>query len=317
MRRAVSCAAPFSLAIALSLMLPAGAEARLLTYIASTGNDDAACTRRAPCRTLQRGVDAATPGGEVHILDPGPYRNQVLIEKSVTISAAGASATLVAPGAIVIDNPTASVVLRRLVLKGGNNRPVGIAVSAARSVDLVRCVVERFNGSGVVVRSEGTHTFVSNSTFRGNGDDGLSVTGLDADASVTVELSRFRNNGSDGLEVRNASAVVTGSTFLGNNEDGVDLARAKMVVLRSRASGNANGYKVGNGGHMTLESVAATRNSVGLRVGDGAAAYIANSAVTENQTGISNGGVTETRGNTIAGNGTNATGNPLTPDPGV
>ena len=58
-----------SLACPAVLLLSAAAEAAVTRFGASSGNDANACTRAAPCRTLQRGINVTPVGGELVVLD--------------------------------------------------------------------------------------------------------------------------------------------------------------------------------------------------------------------------------------------------------
>ncbi len=49
-------------------------------YVSPAGNDANACTSSAPCRTIQKGVNAVQPGGVVHIL-AGTYSESVSVSK--------------------------------------------------------------------------------------------------------------------------------------------------------------------------------------------------------------------------------------------
>ncbi|MEQ8717566.1 MAG: right-handed parallel beta-helix repeat-containing protein [Acidimicrobiales bacterium] len=68
---------------------------------------------------------------------------------------------------------------------------------------------------------------VSTSVFRNNGDDGLEVENDEDDIYLTVTASQFANNGDDGLYIdndyRDTMATLTASQFSGNGDDGADL----------------------------------------------------------------------------------------------
>src|SRR5688500_40669 len=109
--------AGMSLSIALGtvLLLSASVQAQAIRFIATDGLNTNDCTRAAPCRTLPRGIAATPDGAALQILDSGSFGNAATIDKSITISAVGVAATA---GAITIDAPGATVVLRGLLLTG-------------------------------------------------------------------------------------------------------------------------------------------------------------------------------------------------------
>lgn len=87
---------------ALFLLPAAGAHAAAPAfYLSPSGNDSAACSQSAPCRSFDRGYRVASPGSEV-ILAAGSYGSQSLsnlpvkatADKIVFHPAAGAAVTL-------------------------------------------------------------------------------------------------------------------------------------------------------------------------------------------------------------------------------
>jgi hypothetical protein len=144
----------------LAVLAAGTAQAHSVRYISSTGSDSSNCTRATPCLTLQRGIGRTAAGSELIILDSGDFGDGATIDKSITITAAGVSATL---GAGITINATAAVVvLRGLRLNGGGAGADGIEIvtGATAQVHVEDCEVQGFE-NGIV---------------SGNGANGIEVT---------------------------------------------------------------------------------------------------------------------------------------------
>src|SRR4051812_44970447 len=127
----------------LFLSTAAGAEIR---YVAATGKDANPCTLTAPCKTLQRGVDVTSGGGELHVLNSGTYGAATIV-RSLTLSG---DASVTIRGQITINAAAATVVLRGLNLNGAELGEVsGIDIRAAAAVQIENCEVERFGTHGI------------------------------------------------------------------------------------------------------------------------------------------------------------------------
>jgi hypothetical protein len=286
--------------------------AQAQSFISGTGKDTNICSRIAPCRTLQRGVNATSPGRELTILTSGEY-GRATIEKGMTILAEGVSANIrsFASGsaAITIDAPGQKVALKGLFLTGGHAGSIGVDIVAAAAVHIDDCVVERFGDTGIRMNSSaGTELFVSDTVSRYN------YYGLRAccgSSRLTVDNSRFENNGDYGLLVETGQGSVTRSLASDNAGIGIYLnaTGGSLNVTSATAANNFEGF-VPSVGQLTLSSVVASGNGrAGLFVAVGGTAIVTDSVFTNNDTGIFNFGELSTRGNNVlAGNTTSFNG---------
>ena len=292
------------------LMLSTGANAAEVRFVAADGDNSNACTRTAPCRTLQRGVNMTSNGGELIVLNSGDYGNSLTINRSITISADGVTATLVDPGNITIDGPDAVVVLRGLHLKGAGAPGVlaGILISAAAAVHIERCTIEGFN-NGVQLDGNETRLFVTDSIARNNNFTGLALAGNNQ-KTATIDNSRFENNGVNGVSVSRGRASITRSVASGNGGVGISLggdAVANVTWTTAAHNGDYGFALLAVGGQMTLESSVARGNGRGLYVAAGTA-RISRSVFTDNDIGIrvdSAGTLQRLQNNVLENNGTN------------
>jgi hypothetical protein len=298
--------------VALCLVASAPAEAQNVRFIRTNGNDANACTLTQPCRTLARGIQAAPVRGEVRLLDSGDFGVGVTIAKSLTVS--GNGNTLILSGVrsgeneavITVDDAAVRVVLRDLLLTGLGSELEGVLVSSAASMHVVGCEIERFRTDGLLAHPGAGEIFVTGSTFRNNGGNGISIFGSGT-TRVIVEGSRFENN-FDGASIADAQSSVTRSTFSGNEGSGLDIRRGAAGVAWSTAANNsAAGFLIDVDAQLE-SSVARGNGGAGLFVsGSGvpAIASISNMTVTDNGVGIQNFGTVRTRGNNrVFGNGT-------------
>ena len=275
------------------LAFSAAAEAQYITYVASNGNDANPCTVvTAPCKTLQKAVNAALANGTVRVLTP--LTSSVFINKNITISGDGA----IIIGQITIGGATAVVTLRGLALDGVGGYVNGIRIDSAAAVHIEDCTVERYTSSGIKLSATtATKLFVSNTVSRDNGGNGLEV--VDTNAQVTVEASLFENNPiSVGLYIQAAGANVIRSVASGNKY-GIYLEGGTANVTETTAAGNSShGFHVTGGAFATLTSSVARGNADnGLSVMPSASAVITDSVFTNNGVGITNRGTLYTYAN--------------------
>ena len=289
-------------------------------YVSITGDNANACTLAAPCRTLQRGINVTPVGGELRILDFGVSANNATVSKSMTIS--GNGNTIFLGTAIAIDAAAAVVTLRGLTLNGQGTVDNGISIVAAALVHIEHCVIHNFADIGIVAPASaaGVRLFVSDSTSRDNGEDGLNIVNAGA-SRLTVDNSRFDSNGDSGLVVSSGYATISRSTASGNGRNGIEGHQASVSVVSTMAVKNGfAGFYVHNAATMTVGSSLAHGNDFdGLAVFNGAIARISSSTFTQNRHGIRNFSTVETLGdNTVRGNTLiDLSGNALSPIGGI
>jgi hypothetical protein len=307
------------------------AEAESKSLFLSTGGTDGSttCSRSQPCRNLARAANVAAAGDTVHFLNSGLYGTGVVtIDKSLTISAMGVSATLNPPGgsnAIVINNPNATVFISGLTLQGGGGS-IGVAVQQAKSVTLQDSTIQNF-GNGIRVDAapvERLLFLLGGTRVRRNGGDGLIMTPPSSVAILAhVHRSAIEDNGGSGIGISGAAGdthvAITDSVIAGNSNTGLFLAGGgKVSVARTVVANNGlDGFFQTPNSLISLENVVVRGSGeAGLDVSPGAAAVVSNSTFTNNQVGVtvSGSGQVRTRGNnTIVGNATANVQGALTP----
>ncbi len=269
---------------------------------ARSGNDSNACDYvGSPCQTFAGAVIQLNPGGEVIVLDSGGY-GPVTITQSVTIEApAGVTAFIHPPSgdAVTVNAPGATVTLRGLTLNGGSGN--GVNAKAVGTLNVERCVVTGFAGTGVYMGTSG-HLNVAYTDAKGNFTGVAAVNNTSALVSVTIDHCHLDEN----LE---GYAVTTGAS-----------ASSVTTATYSTASNNTQwGWVFGAGtglgvDTLNLESCSGSQNGqyglLGLSANAASRVRFSNCTFANNvQYGLARfqSGLFESRGNnTVTGNGSGA-----------
>lgn len=301
MRLTASCVAP---GVVLMLVL-AAAPARALdpmTFVSTSGSDNNACTRAAPCASIQRATQQVMAGGQVSCLDTGPISGGT-ISKSVTVDCASGStldvfrnggAQFGAIGLTISGSAGNVVKIRNLRINGeGFNSanpggPIGIDVLAG-TLFIEHCDIENFIGAspahGIKVEpgsGSSVTLFVADSVIRRNGLDNsgggiiIQPSGTGA-ARVLIEHSRVENNtygifangmGSTGvIAVQIRDTEVSGNVFDGvSSFTTAGQATASVTVDRSSSVLNGGNGVLAQGapGYAILARSTVISNGVGL-----------------------------------------------------
>ena len=304
--------AAFAVGLALAGMLSAApAQAQnTRTFVSPTGNDAAACSLAAPCRTFAAAFALTNAGGEIAVLGTAGY-GTLTINKAISIvNGGGFEAGIAIPsggtGITVNAGTNDAVSLRGLSIDGAGVGQTGIQFNIGKSLTVENCVIRHMTGTGIFFQStSATSTLtVSNSLMADNGNIGILLLPT---GSVTAVFNRIEanNNGNTGIFVD------------GGNSAGTNTVNA--TVSDSVAAGNFDGFvSASQSGSaptsvMVFHSVAAN-NSTGVAVtGTGATLRLANSTVTGNTNGwtATTSGVVDSYGdNYIDGNVANETAPP-------
>jgi hypothetical protein len=303
-------------------LLAQAATAEAQIFISATGKDTNSCTRTAPCRTLQRGINATGVGRELTILTTGEY-GRATVNKGMSILAEGVSANIRSftsgSSAITVNAPGSKVVLKGLFLTGGNSGRYGIRVTAAAAIHIDDCTVERFAEDGIRFEAANAEYLLSDSVSRSNGSSGLEIT-TDVGTKLVIDNSRFENNTAAGANGKVALGSVTRSIASGNGGAGFSFgfnSPGNMNFTDTTAANNgSDGFVMNN--NATLESVVGRGNANnGLNVPCcGTTVILSNSVFTNNNVGIHNDsdgdspnpGILSRGNNTVAGNNTDTNG---------
>jgi len=213
------------------------------TWVSGSGDDDAACTRAAPCQTFAGALSKTAAGGEINCLDAGGF-GAPTITKSITIDCSGIYSSIQAPVGLqgmIINGAGIVVRIRGLSITGGppplppNPRGIaGIRIVRAASVILDDLEIDGFHeegdGYGVIIApSVGQiRVHIADSVISGNGSatSGAAIrVEPTASASVLLTISGVQMV----QNYRGLDVVATGTTA-GNT----------VYMTRSEIVGSAN-----------------------------------------------------------------------------
>jgi len=221
----------FAMAALAAVSIPAVHAADSTRFVSTTGKNSNNCTLAAPCRSLQHGVDVTPAGGELRILDSGFYGANAVIRKSMSIIGNGHTIYLNRP--IVINDASAIVVLRSLVLSGQGTVQDGVRITDASAVHIERSVIYRFVRHGMFAPATNLSLFVLDSVVRDNGANGL-ITAGNGSVRLTVDNSRFTNNGGAGISLTKGHSTIHRSTLSGN-ERGLSATGCNVTIMSTVA----------------------------------------------------------------------------------
>jgi hypothetical protein len=166
-------------------------------FVSGEGDDASAaagCPVAAPCRTLTAAVAVADTGGEVIVLDPGPYTGPVAITRSLTVTTArGLDAAVDVPATqtgFYVNAPGATVLLRGFSI-ASDGADHAIAVNAVGSLTLERIEARGAVFTAVLIAGSTSSIAIVDSVIVRTGNYGMAIEGYDQKAaSMLLALDR-------------------------------------------------------------------------------------------------------------------------------
>lgn len=290
----------------LLLALPSSSHAATNRYVAVTGNDANTCLApETACLTITAALSKAVAGDTI-VVGPGIYRENLTINKSVTINGVSAPTTIVDGGAA------------RTVMHIPTGAPVNVAITG-----LTLRNGRSSLGGGIWMENAGTLA-LTNVSVEGNIAD-ESGGGILSNGPLTLNSSTVANNRSAGTVGNGGGGIYSCSTLVivdsvvaGNTSElwGGGLSSCgstrleRSVVMNNTAQTEGGGiYHAGTALPLTLESSSVISNTTRAAGGaitiSAAVASLNNSTVSGNNgTGVSqqSGGTTSLQHVTIANN---------------
>ena len=250
---------------------PAAAQQGPRTWVSGTGDDSAACSRQAPCRTFGVAYSHTSPYGEIDVIDNGAYGG-LTITTPITILGDGPGRTAIS-GAFIINAPGQVVRIKGLEIDGMGPLATGINVVSASIVYLDDLQITGLSGLGQGVLVQNVNQFYVTNTTISEAGIGLVIT-APGTTTTAVALDHVKLlNSANGLTVSVAASgtvnvAITRSTIAGNTGAGVSVtatatgSTANVTLDRVTLVGNTPGGQVtGAGASIWLNGSLSTANS--------------------------------------------------------
>jgi hypothetical protein len=233
------------------------------TWVSGVGNDTNPCTIVQPCQTLGGALAKTNAGGEISILDAGPYAGPLNINKSVTINAVGAIGTITAPAGTTAITVSAAasdiVILRGLSFDGGSVSRLGgatgaITFSTGGVLHIDSCTIFGFASEAIsFVPTTASALFVNNTTLRSNNGSVMITPTATGSATATFNNVKFENGGR-GIRIDDGSTVIVRNSIASGNNPGNGFSAVStgarpstLIIENSTASLNANNGVIATG----------------------------------------------------------------------
>lgn len=205
-------------------------------FVSTGGNDNAACTRTAPCKSIQKGIDTAAGTGKTKVyVDGGEYTESITLKANVTVQGGWDFA-----GGFkrICDGMRAA----KVVIKGGGTCP-SFAPSAS-FCDRLSTIAVRASGAGAGLD---TLTVVEFKPWKES--LGESIYGIFATASTTlndviVDVKSAGRNGGPGGNNGNSNTINCSTTGTLDSAPGTPGQPATATVLGMFGDG---GYERASG----------------------------------------------------------------------
>jgi Right handed beta helix region len=272
--------------VALTLTASSFAQAQATrTFVSGGGDDNNPCSRTAPCKTFSGALVKTADGGEIDVIDSGPY-GTISTSKSITIDGGGNFAGILASGTngVIVNGTDVVVTLRNLSINGGTTGNIGVRIVSAKSVTIEGCQIFKFRGTGGTTAGRaisdertaaGSKLTVTNTTINDNSANAVVVLPVSGTSGVTAvfDNTRIFDNGITGLFAGGGAKVtVKNSTITANGNAGIQAADAntKVNVVDTVLSHNGIGVFGGGGASVTrLTRCTVTDNGTGVQTQTG------------------------------------------------
>jgi len=222
-----------------------------ILYVSSTGVLTGSCTKAAPCKTIQFGVDAVSGRRSWINIAPGVYADRVAIDaKTLHIVAFGAE---LAPAADDHWLPAIDVKgAANVVIEGIQIRGV-ITNQAGGSVGGVSCWSDS-SGHAPVLTLDGVSLTECTPAIMSN------------DCALTLQDSTVTQNGGSAnaaIESAGGSVTVTRSEISRNSRSGFRSTLSLLTIVQTTIDGNQGSGIISDRGVVTLEQSALLDNVFG------------------------------------------------------
>ena len=241
------------------------------TFVSGHGDDTAACTPVAPCRSFSHAISVTNPGGEVIVLDSAGY-GVLNIGQAVSITApdgiyAGITATT--GTAVTINASGARVMLKGLTINGAG-ATVGIDIVSAERVSIDSITINQLEGEAAsgntgIRSSFNAQVSIANSVIRNVLNSlGFTYAIRGFAGTMTIEHCRIETSnhgiGAFGAEITVRDTVIADTLYSGVVSDVPDKA-VDVENCDIHGVGGNGALIAGSGGIIRVGRSMITRNA--------------------------------------------------------
>ena len=216
----------------------------------ATGIEDG--TETHPFDTIAEGIEAATPGKSVVVLE-GTYNEKLIINKGITLQGAGEGSTIISglkleyTGGNLITVTADDVTISGFTIDGGSKTDMGIYSDSASSIEISENIIQSHQDSGILYQRASDYypsgVYVYNNEICHNSKNGIKVTGA---GSGIIEGNIIRNS-SYGIKASNDAFLEVKKNNIHDNSDSGIFCRnsSSLLIWGNEITSNGYGISVG------------------------------------------------------------------------
>jgi parallel beta-helix repeat protein len=216
----------------------------------ATGIEDG--TETHPFDTIVEGIEAATPGKSVVVLE-GTYNEKLIINKGITLQGAGEGSTIISglkleyTGGNLITVTADDVTISGFTIDGGSKTDMGIYSDSSSSIEISGNLIQSHQDSGILYYRTSDYypsgVYVYNNEICHNSKNGIKVTGA---GSGIIEGNIIRNS-SYGIKASNDAFLEVKKNNIHDNSDSGIFCRDNSSLSIWENEIRANGYGINIG----------------------------------------------------------------------
>ena len=276
------------------------------------------CALGCPYTQIQPAVDAAPAGGTVRV-GPGSFAGGIVIAKALTLSGAGAGATVIDGGGPVVSVSGGPVIIEGVTVTGGNTPGDGAGILSTGTLTVQNSAIRHntAGGDGGGIASDAGSILITGSSVSRNTaafeGGGIAGTGpLSKGVTLLADTVTANSAGDSGggiAAVNRVRATLSGTAVDANTAascgGGVDVEGAALVMIRGQVDHNQaqdcgggieiGGFRYGPAGSGTITETSIDSNAAGtgggLDIGGRTSLIMTADAVSTNTATMAGGGI--------------------------
>jgi hypothetical protein len=207
-------------------------------------------TQTHPFDSITEGIEAVTSGKSVMVV-AGTYKEQLIINKGITLQGAGKESTIISgieyAGGNLITVTADDVTISGFTIDGGSKTDVGIYSDSSSSVEILGNLIQNHQDSGILYHRTSddypSGIYVYNNEICHNSLNGIKVTGA---GSGIIEGNIIRNSDC-GIKASNDASLEVKKNNIHNNCDSGIFCRhnSSLLIWGNEITSNGYGIRIG------------------------------------------------------------------------